>query len=73
MVEVADRLEPPIRRVVLHWAPTCGLPAWPMCPSTTPFCHWLNRVGSVAYSKTSAAGRSISVLVVIGGFATRRR
>ena len=19
-----------------------------MCPSTTPFCHWLNRVGSVA-------------------------
>src|SRR5215469_644753 len=37
-----------------------------MCPSTTPFCHSLNRLGSVTYAKTSAAGRSTSVLVTIG-------
>ena len=46
--EVDDRLAPPMRRVVRHRAPTWGLPVWSMCPSTTPFCHSLNRVGSVA-------------------------
>jgi hypothetical protein len=50
--EVDGRLAPPMRRVVTHFAPTAGV--WApssgpsMCPSTTPFCHWLNRVGSVA-------------------------
>jgi hypothetical protein len=38
-----------------------------MCPSATPFCHWLNRAGSVAQAKTSAAGRPFSALVTIGG------
>jgi len=45
---VAERLAPPIRRVVTHLVPTteaCGESRWPL---TTPFCHSLNRVGSVA-------------------------
>ncbi len=50
--DVDGRLAPPMRRVVTHFAPTAGVPvplAGPsMCPSTTPFCHSLNRAGSVA-------------------------
>src|ERR1700726_3807981 len=69
--EVDGRLAPPMRRVVTHFVPTAGVwvpPAGPsMCPSTTPCCHSLNRAGSVAEGKTSAAGRSISALVAIGG------
>ena len=49
---VAGRLAPPMRRVVTHFVPTAGdwvSSAGPsMRPSTTPFCHSLNRVGSVA-------------------------
>jgi hypothetical protein len=49
---VDGRLAPPMRRVVTHFAPTAGVPVPSpgpsMCPSTTPFCHWLNRAGSVA-------------------------
>src|SRR6202007_88811 len=69
--EVDGRAAPPMRRVVTHLAPTAGgwaPPAVPsMCPSVTPFCHSLNRAGSMATAKTSAAGRSISALVTIGG------
>src|SRR5690348_15954344 len=68
--DVDGRLAPPIRRVVTHFAPAVGtwLPlARPsMWPSTTPFCHSRNRVGSVAQAKTSAAGRPISAVVMIG-------
>src|SRR2546430_1105523 len=68
---VAGRRAPPIRRVVTHLAPTAGgwaPPAGPsMYPSTTPFCHSLNRAGSVAQANTSAAGRPISALVTTGG------
>jgi hypothetical protein len=50
--EVDGRLAPPMRRVVTHFAPTAAAlvpSAGPsMCPSTTPFCHSLNRAGSVA-------------------------
>ena len=50
--ELEARLAPPIRRLVTHFAPTAGVPvllAGPsMWPSTTPFCHSLNRDGSVA-------------------------
>src|SRR5580693_5785723 len=60
-----------MRRVVTHLVPTAGTPvpsAGPsMCPSSTPFCHWLNRDGSVAQAKTRATGRSISAVVTIGG------
>src|ERR1700730_1481466 len=69
--EVTGRLAPPMRRVVTHFVPTGGI--WvlsaglSMCPSSTPFCHWLNRDGSVAQAKTRAAGRSISAGVTIGG------
>ena len=38
-----------------------------MCPSTTPFCHCLNRAGSVAQANTSAAERPISALVTMRG------
>jgi len=34
-----------------------------MCPSTTPFCHSLNRAGSVVQANTSSAGRPISAVV----------
>src|SRR6185437_14448639 len=58
-------------RVVTHLAPTAGVPVPPagpsMCPSTTPSCHSLNRVGSVAQANTSAAGRPISTVVTMGG------
>jgi hypothetical protein len=50
--DVDGRLAPPMRRVVTHFAPTAGVPVpsarLSMCPSTTPFCHSLNRAGSVA-------------------------
>jgi hypothetical protein len=50
--EVDGPLAPPMRRVVTHFAPTAGVwvpSAGPsMCPSTTPFCHSVNRAGSVA-------------------------
>src|SRR3954447_4629570 len=69
--EMAGRLAPPIRRVVTHLAPTAAIEvrsAGPsMCPSSTPFCHWGNRAGSVAVAKTRSAGRSISAVVTIGG------
>jgi hypothetical protein len=35
------------------------------CPPSAPACHWEKRLGSVAYTKTSEAGRSISALVTI--------
>jgi len=50
--EVDGRLAPPMGRVVTHFVPTAG--GWvssagpSICPSTTPFCHSLNRAGSVA-------------------------
>lgn len=46
--EVDDRFFPPMRRVVEQRAPTCGVPEWSIRPLTTPFCHWSNRVGSMA-------------------------
>jgi hypothetical protein len=47
--EVDGRLDPPMRRVVTHVAPTASVPpGLAMCPSTTPCCHSLNRAGSVA-------------------------
>jgi hypothetical protein len=50
--EVNGRLAPPMRRVVTHFVPTAGgwvsLAGPSICPSTTPFCHLLNRAGSVA-------------------------
>src|SRR3954468_12030721 len=66
--EVLGRSAPPIRRTVTHRAPTL---AWPSSPSrwplTTPACHSGNRVGSVVYANTSAAGRSTSAAATIGG------
>jgi len=46
--ETTGRFAPPMRRVVEHFVPTAGLPGVSMCPLTTPCCHSLNRVGSVA-------------------------
>jgi len=73
--EVDGRSAPPMRRVMTHFAPTPAgwavLSGLTMCPSTTPFCHSLNRAGSVATAKTSAAGRSISAVVTTGGMSVR--
>ena len=58
--DLEDRSARPMRRVVLHSAPTAGSPGWSRWRSTTPFCHSWNRVGSVALAKTCDAGRSTS-------------
>jgi len=60
--EVAGRSANPMRRAVTHLSPTAGGPFPSMCPPITFSCHSLNRVGSMTYAKTSAGGRSTSIV-----------